>query len=222
MRRIAALAALRYASMLVLAACGGSDDGAGAGDTPDAAAGTTQATAAPPATNEVPAAPAVDDAQDDVPEQALDAAEGTVTGDPAVDARRAQDGDSVSVHYRGTLDDGEVFDSSRERGTPLPFVLGSGQLISGFDDAVRGLAVGETITVRLTPDRAYGEVDPARVLEFPRDQAPPDLQVGDQVQLSSGAGATVVELTDDTVTIDTNHQLAGKTLTFEIELISIE
>ena len=206
--------------MLVLAACGGSDGNSddGADEPSDAPSATTQASDAASATSETPPAPADDGAQ----EQALDAVEETVTDEPADDARRAQDGDSVTVHYHGTLDDGEVFDSSRERGAPLPFVVGSGQLIAGFDDAVRGLAVGETITVRLTPDRAYGESDPNALLDFPRDQAPPELQVGDQIQLSNGAPGTIVEITDDTVTVDANHPLAGKTLTFEIELLSIE
>ena len=133
--------------------------------------------------------------------------------------RVAADGDSVLVHYHGTLDDGEVFDSSLER-APLPFVVGSGGVIAGFDDAVRGLAVGEKVTVRIPPQDAYGEVDRARVVEFPLSQAPEGIKVGDQVSLG-GAPATVTEVTDDTVTVDANHELAGKALTFEIELVEI-
>lgn len=135
-------------------------------------------------------------------------------------ARVAQDGDRVEVHYHGTLDDGEVFDSSRER-SPLPFVVGSGGVIQGFDDAVRGLAVGESVTVRIPPDEAYGEVDETRIVQFPIDQAPEGLKVGDQVSVS-GAPATVTEVTDETVTVDANHALAGKALTFEIELVAIQ
>ena len=132
----------------------------------------------------------------------------------------ATDGDQVSVHYHGTLDDGEVFDSSRER-TPLQFVVGTGQVIGGFDDAVRGMAVGETVTVRIPPAEAYGEVDETRIIEFPLDQAPEGLKVGDQVSVS-GAAATVTEVTDESVTVDANHPLAGQALTFEIELVALQ
>ncbi len=134
--------------------------------------------------------------------------------------RRAADGDQVAVHYRGTLDDGSEFDSSEGR-DPLEFEVGSGQVITGFDDAVRGLAVGESVTVRIPPEEAYGpRVDDA-IIEVPIDQAPEGLQVGDQVQLASGARATVLEVRDDAVVIDANHPLAGEALTFEIELVSI-
>lgn len=131
----------------------------------------------------------------------------------------ASEGDSVLVHYHGTLDDGEVFDSSRER-DPLPFVVGSGGVIKGFDDAVRGLAVGETVKVRLDPVDAYGETDETRVFDFPIAQAPEGLAVGDRVSVG-GLPATVTEITEETVTVDGNHELAGKALTFEIELVEI-
>jgi FKBP-type peptidyl-prolyl cis-trans isomerase 2 len=132
----------------------------------------------------------------------------------------AQDGDSVEVHYTGTLDDGTEFDSSRDRG-PLAFVVGSGQVIPGFDEAVRGLAAGESRTVRIEPADAYGEVDPERVREFPRSDAPDDIAVGGQVQFANGGVGTVLEITDEVVRIDANHPLAGEALTFEIELVSI-
>jgi FKBP-type peptidyl-prolyl cis-trans isomerase 2 len=134
--------------------------------------------------------------------------------------RVAEDGDSVTVHYHGTLDDGSVFDSSRER-DPLPFVVGSGGVISGFDNAVRGLAVGESVTVRMKPAEAYGERDESLVLEFPASDAPKRLGAGDQVSVS-GRTAVVLEVTDEIVRIDANHELAGQALTFEIELVSIE
>ena len=133
----------------------------------------------------------------------------------------AKDGDSVAVHYHGTLDSGEVFDSSRER-EPLTFVIGGGQVISGFDDAVRGLSVGESIEVRLGPGEAYGERRDDLILEIPRDQAPEDLAVGDRVSLGNGAPAVVLEVTDETVRVDANHTLAGQSLTFQIELVSIQ
>jgi peptidylprolyl isomerase len=137
------------------------------------------------------------------------------------EARVAANGDTVQVHYHGTLDSGEVFDSSRER-EPLSFTVGSGQLIAGFDRAVVGLAVGESVTVRLEPAEAYGERDDRNVLTLPRAGAPADLTVGGRVQLGNDAQATVVELTDDEVRVDANHPLAGMALTFEIELVAIE
>ncbi len=132
----------------------------------------------------------------------------------------AEVGDSVAVHYHGALDDGSVFDSSRER-EPLEFVIGSGQLIDGFDNAVRGLAVGESVTVRLEPEEAYGPHDPALMFDVPLDRIPEGVGVGDQAQLSNGLVVTVVEIIDETATLDANHRLAGKPLTFEIELIEI-
>jgi peptidylprolyl isomerase len=130
-------------------------------------------------------------------------------------------GDTVSVHYIGTLDDGTQFDSSRDR-EPLTFEMGAGQLISGFEAAVTGLEVGEATTVRLDPDQAYGEPMPELMMEVPAEHAPEGLGVGDMVMLGNGAQAVVVGLDTDTVTIDANHPLAGQALTFHIELVSID
>jgi FKBP-type peptidyl-prolyl cis-trans isomerase 2 len=135
-------------------------------------------------------------------------------------SRVAADGDTVEVHYRGTLDDGTEFDSSEGR-EPLSFVVGSGQVIAGFDDAVRGLAVGESRTVRIEPEDAYGEYNPEAIIDFPADSAPEGLEVGDAVTLGNGGRGTVVEVSDEFVKIDANHPLAGEALTFEIELVSI-
>ncbi len=135
--------------------------------------------------------------------------------------RVASDGDSVSVHYRGTLDDGTEFDSSEGR-DPLVFVVGSGQVISGFDDAVRGLSVGESRTVRIEPENAYGVYSEEAIIDFPADSAPDGLEVGGAVTLGNGGRGTVVEITDELVKIDANHPLAGEALTFEIELVSID
>ena len=132
----------------------------------------------------------------------------------------AEIGDSVAVHYHGTLDDGSVFDSSRER-SPIEFVIGSGQLIEGFDMAVRGLAVGESVTVRLEPEQAYGQPDPNLIVTLPRDESLEGIVVGAQAQMSNGMVVTVTEVTDETVTVDANHRLAGQALTFEIELVEI-
>lgn len=147
-----------------------------------------------------------------------DDTEGT---DPVPGGGVARDGDTVQVHYTGTLDDGTEFDSSRG-GSPLTFVVGSGQVIPGFDEAVRGLAVGESRTVRIEPGDAYGEYDPDLVLEFPASDAPAGLAVGDRVQFNNGAVGTVLELDDETIRIDANHELAGKALTFDIELVAID
>lgn len=133
----------------------------------------------------------------------------------------AKDGDLVSVHYHGTLDDGSVFDSSRER-DPLQFVVGSGQVIDGFDNAVRGLAVGESVTVRMEPSEAYGEPSPDLIIELPIAQAPEGLAVGATLVAENGMQARVVAVGDTTFTIDANHRLAGQALTFEIELVAIE
>jgi peptidylprolyl isomerase len=135
--------------------------------------------------------------------------------------RVARDGDQVRVHYRGTLADGSVFDSSHER-EPLPFQVGSGGVIAGFDNAVRGLAIGESVTVTIPPAEAYGERSEDRVLDIPVEGAPDGLAVGDRVQLANGAQAVVLEISDDFVKVDANHGLAGMALTFAIELVSIE
>lgn len=132
----------------------------------------------------------------------------------------AKVGDHVSVNYTGTLDDGTVFDSSKGR-APLQFTVGSGEVISGFDRAVTGLAVGETTTVRMEPEEAYGQRRDDLVVNVPADQAPPDLAVGQAVSLG-GQRALVTAVTPETVTVDANHELAGKALTFEVELVSID
>lgn len=137
-----------------------------------------------------------------------------------------QKGDTVHVHYTGTLADGSTFDSSAGR-EPLAFTAGVGQVVPGFDKAVLGMETGETQTVTLPAAEAYGEPDPEQVLTVGRDQIPPGqpLSVGDQLQVGlQGGGAiqvTVAELDDETVTLDANHPLAGEDLTFEITVVSI-
>ncbi|GBF97405.1 peptide methionine sulfoxide reductase [Raphidocelis subcapitata] len=133
---------------------------------------------------------------------------------------KAVDGDFVAVHYTGTLDDGSVFDTSRKDGrTPLEFRIGAG---NGFDMAVTGLSVGETRKLRLTPEQGYGEREDGAVISVPADRAPKGLSVGDRVQLSNGMPATVTEVDPvKGVTIDLNHELAGKHLTFDVELMAL-
>lgn len=135
------------------------------------------------------------------------------------------DGQTVLVHYRGTLDDGTEFDSSRDR-APLQFTVGTGEVIPGFDDAVRSLEVGESKTVTIPADQAYGPRSDEAMREFPRDAFPPEPEpeVGWMVELQADDGqrlpATVVEVAEDRVVLDFNHPLAGENLTFEIELVS--
>lgn len=132
----------------------------------------------------------------------------------------AETGDTVSVHYRGTLDNGEEFDSSRGR-EPLTFTIGVGQVIEGFDSAVTGMAIGESKTVRLEAAEAYGERRDDLVLAVPKEQAPEGLEEGQQVLLGN-TPATVIDVNDTEVTVDANHPLAGEALTFEIELVAIQ
>ncbi len=138
----------------------------------------------------------------------------------------AKSGDTVRIHYTGTLEDKSVFDTSRER-DPLEFTLGSGQVIAGFDEAVTGMGVGEAKTVTLPPEKAYGPLNPAARQPFPKDKFPEGMtvEVGSQLQLQSAEGhplmVTVAEITDDHVILDGNHPLAGKDLTFDIELVEI-
>jgi FKBP-type peptidyl-prolyl cis-trans isomerase 2 len=145
----------------------------------------------------------------------------TVAATSVSDDRVAKDGDTVAVDYHGTLDDGEVFDSSRDR-EPLIFTVGAGQVIPGFDEAVRGLMVGESVTARMEPEDAYGERSDEMILEFPVSQLPEGLTVGGSVFFQNGAQGVILEITGETFQVDANHSLAGKALTFEIELVSIQ
>jgi peptidylprolyl isomerase len=140
--------------------------------------------------------------------------------------KTAQDGDIVKVHYTGTLEDGTQFDSSAGS-DPLEFTVGAGQMIPGFEDAVRGMKVGETKTVTIPADEAYGQWDPQLVIEVEKSQFPEDInpEIGDElyVTLQNGniAKIKVVDLSETTVTIDANPELAGKDLTFKIELVEL-
>ena len=137
-----------------------------------------------------------------------------------------QSGDAVLVHYTGTLADGSEFDSSRGR-EPLAFTAGAGHVVPGFDAAVMGMEPGQTKVVTIPAEQAYGDADPEKTLVVPRDQMPEgQIDLGDQLQIGlEGGGAvvvTVVEMDDETVTLDANHALAGEDLTFEITLVEIE
>ncbi len=138
----------------------------------------------------------------------------------------ANDGDTVSVHYTGKLEDSTVFDSSLER-EPLEFTLGEGTIIPGFEEAVRGMHVGQSKTVTISPEEAYGPYLDKMVLVIEREQLPPGLNpvVGQQLQQQQDGRVVTVLVTDvseATITVDANHPLAGKDLTFEIELVEIK
>lgn len=141
--------------------------------------------------------------------------------------QKAKRGDTVHVHYKGTLDDGTVFDSSADR-DPIVFTIGAGDVIPGFDTAVEGMATGERKTERIEAANAYGEHRDELVFTVGRDQMPPgnDVEVGDMLRVGfpDGSSATVqvADLAGDAVTLDANHPLAGKNLTFELELVQIE
>lgn len=139
---------------------------------------------------------------------------------------QVKNGDTVLVHYTGKLADGTVFDTSRDR-MPLRFTLGKGQLIEGFEKAVIGMNEGEKKTVVIAPAEAYGPRHDEAVVEMERKNLPTDFEpkVGQRLELTQEDNAnilvTVTAVTPDTITIDANHPLAGKDLTFEIELVSI-
>lgn len=134
----------------------------------------------------------------------------------------AKNGDFVAVHYTGTLDDGSVFDSSREDNRePLGFVVAGGKVIKGFDKAVTGLSVGATRKVRISPEDAYGNIREDLILKFPPTSAPEGLKAGDNVQLSNGLTGRVTQLDAAGVAVDMNHELAGKHLTFDVELMQL-
>lgn len=141
-------------------------------------------------------------------------------------ARQANSGDLVSVHYTGRLEDGTVFDSSRE-GEPLEFKLGSGAVIAGFDQAVAGMEVGDSREIRIAPEDAYGPRRDEMQLEVPRSQLPDGLDpqegemLGIEVAPGQQAVARVAGVAEDTITLDLNHPLAGETLVFDIELVGI-
>ena len=148
-----------------------------------------------------------------------------VCGCGGEEAPQAQIGDTVKVHYTGTLDDGSQFDSSAGR-EPLQFTLGQGQVIPGFEQAVIGMSVGETKTVRIPPEEAYGPYYEALVLVVDRAQFGTDMEpeVGQQYVLEQGGQTmqvTVIDVSGSNVTLDANHRLAGMALTFEIELVEI-
>jgi peptidylprolyl isomerase len=140
---------------------------------------------------------------------------------------QAKCGNTVKVHFTGRLENGEVFTSSRES-EPLEFTLGSGQVIPGFDKAVTGMELGETRTVNLQPEEAYGPRQEDLVVDVKKSNFPEDITplTGEQLEIPQEDGeplkVTVVDVSEDTVTLDANHPLAGYTVTFTIILVAVK
>lgn len=138
----------------------------------------------------------------------------------------AKNGDNVTVHYTGKLTTGEQFDSSNGR-DPLGFTIGAGQMIKGFDAALPGMAIGDKKTVTILAAEAYGETNPEAIIQFPKTNVPADmvLEPGMPLTLTDQNGhpvqVVVVEVQEDIIVLDANHELAGKDLVFDIELVSI-
>lgn len=137
-------------------------------------------------------------------------------------------GKTCRTHYRGTFNDGTQFDSSYDRGEPLEFICGVGQMIKGFDAAVADMEVGQSVDVHLMPEEAYGMPDSDAVFTLEIAQLPgsEDLEAGQRVYLTNQLGqpfpVSVVEKTETTITFDANHEMAGKELNFHIELVEVK
>jgi peptidylprolyl isomerase len=137
-----------------------------------------------------------------------------------------KNGDTVKVHYTGTLDSGEVFDSSKMEGRePFSFKIGEQSVIPGFENGIVGMTVGETKTINIPVDEAYGERDEKLLFEAPIERLPQGIEVGTKLQVMTPMGPQLAEVTsigENVAMIDHNHPLAGKALNFEIEVLEIE
>ena len=134
-----------------------------------------------------------------------------------------KEGSKVKVHYTGKFEDNNVFDSSTGK-DPIEFVVGEGNLILGFEQGVMGLQAGDKKTVELEPENAYGEVREELINQVPLDRLPEGVQEGQMLEAQTEAGpipVLVTEITDTTVTVDANHQLAGKKLIFDLEIVEV-
>ena len=141
--------------------------------------------------------------------------------------QQVKKGDAIKVHYHGKLVDGTTFDSSEGR-EPLEFEVGSGMVISRFDEGVTGMAVGDKKTVSIPADEAYGPKQEDMIMEFPRERFPAEMvpEVGMQLNMNNGQGQSfpvvIVEVQESVVILDANHPLAGQELIFDLELVEIK
>tara|TARA_R110002074_G_scaffold14595_6_gene50239 strand:- start:358 stop:864 length:507 start_codon:yes stop_codon:yes gene_type:complete len=141
---------------------------------------------------------------------------------------KAIKGNNVKVHYRGTFADGREFDNSHQRGAPISFLLGEGKVIPGFEAAIEGMEATEKKTITLEPEKAYGPINPEAVIEVPKERFPAEFVfVKDGFVRSFGKNGRpvfgkITDIKDASVVLDVNHPLAGKQLTFELELVQIE
>lgn len=139
---------------------------------------------------------------------------------------KVKDGDTVKVHYTGKLENGDVFDSSREQ-EPFEFTVGNRAVIPGFEKGVLGMEVGDTKTIEIPPEEAYGEKQDELVVEVKKSEFPEDITptVGQRLQIKQGDGnpivVTITDLTEESITLDANHPLAGYTLFFDVEVVDI-
>ena len=140
---------------------------------------------------------------------------------------KVNNGNTVSVHYKGTLEDGSQFDSSYDRGDPISFTVGSGQMIEGFENNILGMSLGERKTFTITSDKAYGPHIAEAIHSVPKSNFPSDFDftIGGMVTGSQGEGRPVVgkilEEKEDSIVLDFNHPMAGKDLTFEVEVVTL-
>ena len=138
---------------------------------------------------------------------------------------KIKNGDNVSVHYTGKLEDGSVFDTSLAEGRePLTVTLGQGQLIPGFENGLIDMTAGEMKTIEIAPENAYGDINPQMVSEVSITQVPEGVKAGDMLQGQNQFGpvsVVVTEIKESTVVLDMNHPLAGKKLIFDLEVVSV-
>jgi len=138
---------------------------------------------------------------------------------------KIKNGDNVSVHYTGKLEDGSVFDTSLAEGRePLTVTLGQGQLIPGFENGLIDMTAGEMKTIEIEPENAYGDIKPQMMSEVPLSQVPEGVKAGDMLQGQNQFGpvsVVVTEIKESTVVLDMNHPLAGKKLIFDLEVVSV-
>jgi peptidylprolyl isomerase len=140
---------------------------------------------------------------------------------------KVKSGDTVKVHYTGKLENGDVFDSSREQ-EPFEFTVGNKAVIPGFEKGVVGMEVGDTKTIEIPPEEAYGAKQDELVVEVKKSEFPEDItpSIGQRLQIKQQNGnpivVTITDLTEDSITLDANHPLAGYTLFFDVEVVDIE